>query len=145
MAKTMAERRAELEAQSHEELVALAINEHYNGLALRLCRQHETGLHGKAVPYMGWYWRAVDFASGSIPIAFGEGYVACCANNKWGHDEREMAPEEVAQFVGHLDSISKAEGRGGLLSEINDEVRRRILEMQEWMQTLHLDPQESTF
>lgn len=142
MARTMAELRTELEAQSHEDLVALAINEHYNGLASRLCRQHETGLHERAVPYMGWYWRAVDFARGKIPIAFGEGYVACCANNKWDHDEREMTPDEVAQFVEHLDSISKAEGRGGLLSEINDEVRRRIQKMQQWMQTLTFDTAE---
>ncbi len=51
---------------------------------------------GKCIPYIGWFWREVDFTS---PISLGilppqdsqfaktDGWVGFMENNKWGYDE----------------------------------------------------------
>jgi hypothetical protein len=51
---------------------------------------------GKAVPYIGWYWRQVDFDS---PISFGDcgEFVGFLENNKWGYPEFTLTPEQDAE------------------------------------------------
>lgn len=57
--------------------------------------------HGKVLPYIGWYWRRVDF---SRPIRLGDcgAFVGFMEDNKWGNDEWEVAPEAAATILADL-------------------------------------------
>jgi len=43
----------------------------------------------KVLPYMGWYWRDVDFDNGPITLglSYGDIQVGFMENNKWGYEE----------------------------------------------------------
>lgn len=40
---------------------------------------------GKLVPYLGWWWRAVDWDRDSIYLSFHGGIWWFCQNDKWGY------------------------------------------------------------
>lgn len=73
--------------------------------------------HGKAIPYLGWYWRGIDF-NGPIPI--GEcthpeesvPFVGFMVNNKWGYPERNLTEGERLQVIAYLDKAMESEGEG---------------------------------
>lgn len=52
---------------------------------------------GKSVPYIGWFWREVDFDDeidiGCIPDKFA-GFMV---NNKWDHPERSLDSEQSSE------------------------------------------------
>lgn len=48
---------------------------------------------GKSIPYIGWYWRTVDFAE-SWPIGDCGEFVGHMENNKWDYDMRYVTEEE---------------------------------------------------
>lgn len=52
--------------------------------------------HGKAIPYIGWCWRDVDFTQ---PISFGDcgDFVGFMENNKWGYPDFTLTPEQDAE------------------------------------------------
>ena len=61
---------------------------------------------GKVVPYIGWYWREVDFDAdtcsdfGVLPVTYGidandTPRIGFMANNKWGY---EQVAADAAQF-----------------------------------------------
>jgi hypothetical protein len=49
--------------------------------------------HGKTIPYLGWYWREVDF---SKPVTLGDGgsFIGFMENNKWGYPEWQATKEQ---------------------------------------------------
>jgi len=51
---------------------------------------------GKAVPYMGFGWRSVDFDS---PINLGDNdrFIGFMENNKWGYDEWVISEEQTKE------------------------------------------------
>lgn len=66
---------------------------------------------GKCVPYIGWFWRDVDFDAptcsfGIMPAGTDEigspatavPTVGFCENNKWGYEEIEATPEQFANI-----------------------------------------------
>jgi hypothetical protein len=46
--------------------------------------------HGKALPYLGWYWRSVDWTR-PVSIGNGGGLVGFMESNKWGYESRTLA------------------------------------------------------
>jgi hypothetical protein len=92
---------------------------------------------GKAIPYMGWYWRSADFAGGWVTIATDGQYVAVCENNKWGYGQRRMTAEELTTFTGHIDAAIEAENA-------NDEpaMWQHLHDLNTWMQTLDVPSEE---
>ncbi len=57
---------------------------------------------GKIIPYLGWYWRRVNFDSKTYNFGIidddPEGFVGFCENNKWNYPlTDQLKPEEWAQ------------------------------------------------
>lgn len=51
---------------------------------------------GKVVPYVGWFWRTVDFDA-RITLALCEEWAGFCEKNKWGYDEALLSVEASAR------------------------------------------------
>lgn len=70
-------------------------NEVYNDFCLKYCDSKNKS--DKIIPYMGWFWRKVDFNSRSIPISkcLNPYFVAITISNKWDYDERDMFNDEI--------------------------------------------------
>lgn len=134
--------REELAKSDRKELERMLFNERYNDF----CRQYsdckdddedkDEVLNGKRVPYMGWFWRGVDFFNYLIPIGFHEGYVAFMENNKWDYHERNMSRDEAKQVMVFLDAAYKANRAGGELSGIIKNTHTELKKLRDWMQTL---------
>lgn len=60
--------------------------------------------HGKVIPYIGWYWREVDF---NKPITLGHcGYFAgFMENNKWDYPEIYLSEEQSKEIRSRLEVI----------------------------------------
>jgi hypothetical protein len=48
---------------------------------------HAIGLTGKCIPYIGWYWRTVDFDRFDYTLAKCNSFWGFCENNKWDYKE----------------------------------------------------------
>lgn len=131
---------AALEAVDAPTMRRLIVNEHYNDF----CREHSNPpkeredefLNGKPIPYMGWFWRATNFADKRISIGFSDGYVGVMENNKWDYHERYMTIAEVDQFVSLLDDAISAGRQGGSLDQIVKNKWDAIAKIGPWMQSL---------
>jgi len=93
-------------------------------------------LNGKRIPYMGWFWRHLEFSDGHLPLGFDQGYVGFMANNKWDHHERNTTPEEFSKIMGFIDDAMVAEQRGGELRSIESDVRSHLKLLRDYLQTL---------
>jgi hypothetical protein len=53
--------------------------------------------HGKTLPYIGWYWRDVDWDQ---PLRLGDcgSFIGFMENNKWGYPEWRVTPEQDARI-----------------------------------------------
>lgn len=92
--------------------------------------------HGKAIPYLGWFWRDIDFTGPPIPIGKcthpGEGapFVGFMVNNKWGYPERNLTEGERLQVIAYLDKAMELEG---------EDKDAALMELWDYMQTLNTD------
>ena len=87
--------------------------------------------------YHGWWWRDVDFfAPRGVTVAEGDGQVAVCQNNKWGHDSRDLTPEEQEHFLSVIWDAYLASRQGGVLSDINEAVRAKLREANAFIEHL---------
>lgn len=61
---------------------------------------------GKALPFIGWYWRNVDFDE---PITLGDCkmFTGFMENNKWGYPEWAVTPEQHAAINGMVRVLAK--------------------------------------
>lgn len=58
---------------------------------------------GKAIAYIGWYWRPVDFDSEWSLGMFDDGDVGFMERNKWGYDEFTPSESERREIRGRLE------------------------------------------
>jgi len=134
--------RAKLLDTNAQILAALVFNERYNDFcrswsdAKEESKDYDDILNGKRIPYMGWFWRSINFWSGEIPLGFNQGYVGFMENNKWDHHERLMSPHETKQLMLYLDEAMESSRKGGDLGKIHDEVRDKLKVIRDWMQGL---------
>jgi hypothetical protein len=66
---------------------------------------------GKVIPYIGWYWREVNFDS---PITLGHcgRFAGFMENNKWGYDERTLTAEQSAEVRRQAENLVRLAGLG---------------------------------
>ena len=73
-----------------------------------LCDQEGTyrvrGLEGtgKVIPYIGWYWREVDFTQPTFPVGDCGQFAGFMESNKWNYSYRDASPERCAAIVAAL-------------------------------------------
>ena len=112
-------------------LVNLIINTHYNSFIERyssfdidenLIDKTIAGgkAYGKRVPYIGWYWRNVDFVNKSISIGNCGDYIGVMENNKWDYPERLLTENECDQVINIIDEAIIKSQEGGNVKSIRD-------------------------
>lgn len=96
--------------------------------------------HGKRVPYIGWYWRSVDFASPEpyIPIGHCGEFVGFMENNKWDYPQRSLEPDEVAQVLTIVTEAYKLDRSGGTLADITKNTKNKLAELWPLLQTFEI-------
>ena len=95
--------------------------------------------HGKRVPYVGWYWRHIEFSTPkAIPIGDCGSFVGFMANNKWDYPERRMTEEEARGAVAIIDAAIEESEKGGESSEIRKKTNEKLDELWAYMQTIKI-------
>lgn len=93
---------------------------------------------GKRVPYIGWYWRSVDWCSKQVPIGDCGEFIGFMENNKWDYPERLLTPKEFDEV---MKIVIKAIGygeEGGSVKEIEENKRRELEKLWPLMQTFEV-------
>lgn len=49
---------------------------------------------GNCIPYIGWYWRDVDFTTDTYSFGDCHEFIGFMENNKWGYDYVEASEEQ---------------------------------------------------
>lgn len=57
------------------------------------------GESGKSIPYIGWFWRWVDFDEPTITIGNCGEFNGFMENNKWGYNSLEIGSKEVKDLM----------------------------------------------
>lgn len=128
---------------SHDQLVAVIVNSALNdwirdlddaaGDALTNIFSHNGS--GKPVPYVGWYWRNVDFVAGAIPIANCGSFIGVCESNKWGYPMRMLEADEAERVTALLWSAmceEDTEKRTALIKNVWDTFQSFTIEDDPW-------------
>lgn len=90
----------------------------------------------KRLPYIGWYWRHLEFSSGKLPLGNCKNYIGFMANNKWNYHERETTPEEFIVIMALIDTAIIVSQQGGELGKIMRETHTALNEVWRYLQTL---------
>lgn len=118
-----------------EETEAETINKIYNDfLAKHSDTEADFGMGGKSVPYIGWFWREINFHSKYIPIGNCGEFIGFMANNKWGHPERDLLIYEVDKVIELIDEAMHLEKDGS-----EEDVQEALKNLWEYMQTLTIE------
>lgn len=124
-----------------EELKNLLINTHYNNFMRKFADydEDEKDLRdfGKRIPYIGWFWRDVNFAEKTVPIGDGD-FIGIIINNKWGYNERLLTEQEADHLIFLIDEAFKLSCEGGCCREIRENTELAIDKIWTWMQTLEI-------
>ena len=126
----------------HEQLAHVAANDVLNDWCQQVAdySDHDQAKdphgHGKRLPYIGWYWRAIDFARKDIPVGDCGDFIGFMANNKWGYPARDLTPEECDHVIGLLWRARAEASKGGNLAELNAARDAVLTELWDWMQDL---------
>lgn len=135
-----AERKRFLSGMSKDFLEAAILDEEYNNFlrdyADYKSDENDPRGHGKRLPYIGWYWRHLNFSSGSLPIGNCGAFIGFMANNKWYYDERKTTPEEFAAIVEIVDEAMRLNSEGGDLATIQKNTHEKLDELWPLLQTM---------
>ena len=117
------------QTKNSKNLIDLIINTHYNTF-LNLYSDFKDDIEpvnstipngkglGKRIPYLGWYWRNLDFANKDITIGKIGSFIGFMATNKWDHPERKLTLDESNQIIKIIDEAFIESQQGGNLNEI---------------------------
>lgn len=131
-------KREYIQGQSRVDLENFILDKHYNDFLSDNCDGDNDKLHyGKRVPYLGWFWRTINFSDLSqIPIGKGPNFIGFMANNKWYYDERFLTIDEAKHVIALIDSAISEYHAGGL---VDNQIRKsydKLEELWDYMQTL---------
>ena len=120
---------ANLIATDHKTLAMQVLNDHLNDFVRahnnRAMRDEKNG--EPTFQFMGWGWRDVNWLEpGDFAIAASGDEVCVCQSNKWGYPQRELTSAELATVRGHVWDALMADGKGGILADIYNEVDRHL-------------------
>ena len=138
------EDRAALEAKGVEALAIEILNMKLNHLVGAYANYDEddedANEHGKRVPYIGWFWRSVDFASPEpyIPIGNCGEFVGFMESNKWDYPQRDLTPEEAEQVIAIVVEAYNIDRGGGILSDIVKNAGDKLAELWPLLQTFEI-------
>ncbi|HEX9986928.1 MAG TPA: hypothetical protein VGE45_00410 [Chloroflexia bacterium] len=79
----------------------------------------ELDRHGKMLPYVGWYWRDVDFATPAIRLGDCGSFKGFMEDNKWDHIEWSPSAEESADIVRLVHAVAEKPGPESLRALYN--------------------------
>jgi len=139
---TYTERKEKLEKMDPAYLRASILDAEYNDFLRARSdandedEDHSDILHGKRVPYMGWFYRHMEFHEGRLPLGFHDGWVAFMANNKWDYHERYTTPEEFTTIMSFIDAAMAESQKGGSLDQIIRNTRAELKKLRDYLQTL---------
>lgn len=143
--KTPDEMLENLIATDHKTLAMQVLNDHLNDFV----RSHnsramsEAGDGEPTFQFMGWGWRNVNWLEpGDFAIAASGDEVRVCQNNKWGYRSRELTSDELATVRGHVWDALMADGKGGILADIYDEVDRHLKAASTFIANLNMPVEE---
>jgi hypothetical protein len=91
--------------------------------------------HGKRVPYIGWFWRSVDFANGVYYIGNCGEFVGFMENNKWGYPERRLTPDEASRVTDIVCEAYRISHAGGNAAEIVRDTKAKLDELWDLLQS----------
>lgn len=86
---------------------------------------------GKRVPYLGAFWRNLNFDEPIRIGISGSGMVGLMVTNKWYYPERTLTEEEQAEFVKLLD-IGYVYYKNGNISQCQKELEKIWLLCDKW-------------
>lgn len=138
---TYKERKERLEQASPEFLRAAVLDSEYNDFLSSRAdfKDGDTDPHGsgKRIPYIGWFWRHIEFHDlTGIPIGDCGEFIGFMANNKWDYSERCLTLEEGEKVMEIIDEAMRLSQQGGNLDEIVKNTDDKLDELWGYMQTL---------
>lgn len=140
MTTNYSDRIAQLKDKSHMELVGMVLDEEYNWF-MRDCADVSNGEpdehgNGKRIPYIGWFWRDVQWHDRDVPIGDCGEFIGFMVSNKWDYPCRSLTNEEFDRVVAIIDEARAAYARGGLASDLAAARNAKLDELWNYMQTL---------
>lgn len=139
---TYAERKEKLSKMSREYLEAAILDSEYNEFLRARADyhvdEHDKHNHGKRLPYIGWFWRHLEFSDGTLPIGDCGQFIGFIANNKWNYSERLTTSDEFARIMTIIDEAMALNQQGGLMKEIVDNTNAKLDELWDYLQTLEV-------
>lgn len=139
---TYAERKAKLAAWPKDRLEASILDREYNDFLRSRAdfndEQEKVAGRGKRLPYIGWFWRHLEFSDGALPLGNCGEFVGFIADNKWDYPERMTAPEEFAQIMAIIDAAMKANEQGGEINAIEAATNAELEKLWHYLQTLEV-------
>lgn len=142
---TYDEKRKILNEHDIEHLKNIIIDSIYNSFLSDHANFKDNEQHsndsGKRIPYMGWYWRHIEFSNLQyipIGVARGNRYVGFMANNEWDYDERYLTEDEAHHVILLIDEAMALSQEGGELKKIIQNTRDKLRELHDYMQTLEI-------
>jgi hypothetical protein len=136
---SLVEREANLAEMPREQLAGIIIDGEYN----RFLSEHadfpldglevdERG-HGKRIPYIGWYWRHIQFSQRDVPIGNCGDFVGFMANNKWDYEGRNLTDAEFDGLMLVIDEAMRLDREGGIASETQALVHAKLAEIWDYL------------
>ena len=122
------------------EILNMKLNDFVSGYSNYDDDQEDPHGHGKRVPYIGWYWRTVDFASPEpyIPIGHCGDFIGFMENNKWDYPQRSLEPDEVAQVLAIVTTAYELDHEGGILADVIKNAEDKLAELWDLLQTFEI-------
>ena len=137
--ETYEEAKKVIKELSHDELVWLIINESLNDFISNCCDDEEHAVAWwKAIPYIWWYWRPVDFYNGQARIWDCWDFIGFMQNNKRDYPERELRSEEINHIIWLIRDAKLAKEGGLSIWESHQLKRKHLSKIWEYMQTLKI-------
>lgn len=133
-------RKAALDSSSKDSLIDEIINKELNELVSRYAdyNDDDSGAEGKRVPYIGWFWRSVDFANEDYRIGDCGEFIGFMENNKWGYPGRSLTPKESALVTAIICEAKELDGKGGALTEIIANTQNELAKLWPLLQSFPL-------
>lgn len=137
--------RAEYMTWDTERLANYIINRELNDFVARYADydedEHGSPREDKRIPYIGWFWRDVDFAGREpyIPIGNCGEFIGFMENNKWDYPQRRLSADETKQVVDIVCEAHRLSREGGSLADIRKNTVAKLEELWPLMQTFKIE------
>lgn len=136
---TYEQRKAKLAGLSKAHLEAVVLDSEYNEFLRDRADYGESEKHerpvNKRIPYIGWFWRHLEFHAGTLPIGDCGGFIGFMANNKWEYPQRDLTTGEFIAVMAVIDEAMRLNEEGGDLRDIVGSTNAKLEELWPLLQT----------